>query len=172
MNPVRLTARATLASLFITAGVDTLRNPGPRAEVARPIIGKLRERVPALPADDNAVVRIDGAVHVVFGTTLLLGKFQRLSALVLAASLVPTTVGGHRFWEKDDPDAKRTQQVHFQKNLAMIGGLLFAVLDRKGKPSLSYRAGKAGGQAKRAAKRANKKASKAAAHALPEAIKS
>jgi uncharacterized membrane protein YphA (DoxX/SURF4 family) len=149
MNPVRIAARSMLASLFITAGADVLRNPGPRAEAARPIIGELRNRIPQLPDDDKTVVRIDAGVHIGFGTLLLLGKFQRLSSLVLAASLVPTTFGGHRFWEKDDPDARRNQQTHFQKNMAMLGGLLFAALDRKGKPSLTYRAGKA-------AKRANK----------------
>jgi uncharacterized membrane protein YphA (DoxX/SURF4 family) len=161
MNPMRLVARSMLASLFVTAGVDTLRKPGPRAEAAKPVIDRLRGIVPQLPADDTAVVRLDGAVHVVFGTTLLLGKFQRTSALVLAGTLVPTTLGGHRFWEQDDPQQKKNQQIHFQKNLATLGGLLFASLDRKGRPSLSYRASRA---TKRAAKRANK--------ALPDSVSS
>jgi hypothetical protein len=43
----------------------------------------------------------------------------------------------------------------------MLGGLLFAALDRKGKPSLTYRAGKAG-----------KKAKKQAEKALPDQISS
>ena len=157
MNPLRLAARSMLASQFIILGADTLRNPAPRAEVAKPVIEQLRGVIPALPDNDNAVVRLDGAINVVFGTSLLLGKFQRISALILAGSLLPTTFGGHRFWEQEDPASKKNQQIHFQKNIAALGGLLFAALDRKGKPSLSYRASKA-------AKRANK--------ALPDVHKS
>jgi putative oxidoreductase len=156
MNPIRLAARGMLASTFITGGVSSLRDPGPRAEAAKPVIDRLRGVVPQLPPDDETVVRIDSALHVVFGTTLLLGKFQRTSALVLAATLVPTTVGGHRFWEKDDDSAKANQAFQFQKNVSMLGGLLFAALDRKGKPSLTYRAEKAGSRAKKVAKGASK----------------
>jgi len=162
MNPVRMAARAMLASTFITSGADVLRNPGPRAETAKPVIDRARGVVPQLPADDATVVRMDAAVKVLFGLMLLLGKFQRLSALVLAGSLVPTTAGGHRFWEQGDETAKRNHKMHFQKNAAILGGLLFAALDRKGKPSLGYRAShvthqasrKAGKQAAKAAKKA------------------
>lgn len=156
MNPVRLMARGALASVFLTSGFDTIRNPKPRAANAEPVIGQLRSVVPGLPDDDVQVVRMNAALQMGLGTTLLLGKFQRLSALGLAASLVPTTIGGHRFWEKDDPAAKANQQVHFQKNLALIGGLLFAALDRKGRPSLGYRAGKTAHRAKQAGKAAGK----------------
>lgn len=159
MNPVRIAARAMLASTFISLGADALRNPGPRAETAKPVIDQARGVVPQLPANDATVVRIDAGVKVLFGLFLLLGKFQRLSALVLAASMVPTTVGGHRFWEQNDPQAKKSHQIHFQKNAAMIGGLLFAALDRKGKPSLGYRASHATHSAGR---KASKKAAKAA----------
>lgn len=162
MNPVRITARALLASTFISLGADTLRNPGPRAEASKPVIDQARGLVPQLPADDKAVVRIDAAVKVVFGLSLLLGKFQRLSALVLAGSMVPTTLGGHRFWEQDDKTAKKQHQIHFQKNAAMIGGLLFAAMDRKGKPSLGYRASHVSrSAAKKTAKQAAKAAKKA-----------
>lgn len=166
MNPVRLAARSMLASVFVTGGFDTLRHPAPRAQAAKPVIERARGVVPNLPASDETVVRIGGAVNVAFGTTLLLGKFQRLSALVLAVSLVPTTFAGHQFWAQSDADAKKNQQQHFQKNLAMLGGLLFALLDRKGRPSLSYRAGKATGKAKR---KASKQAAKAA-KALPDPL--
>jgi uncharacterized membrane protein YphA (DoxX/SURF4 family) len=72
-------------------------------------------------------VRINGAAQVVAGATLALGWFPRLSALVLAGSLVPTTVAGHRFWEEDDPKAKSQQTIHFLKNLGILGGLLMVI---------------------------------------------
>jgi hypothetical protein len=41
-----------------------------------------------------------------------------------------TTLGGHAFWRFDDPTRPSQQQVHFDKNLAILDGLvLAAVLD-------------------------------------------
>jgi hypothetical protein len=31
---------------------------------------------------------------------------------------------GHRFWQEDDAERAAQQQIHFLKNLAVIGGLL------------------------------------------------
>jgi uncharacterized membrane protein YphA (DoxX/SURF4 family) len=93
------------------------------------VLAAIRQRVP-LPADDELVVRGNAAVMVVGGTLLALGKAPRLSALALAASLVPTSVAGHRYWAIEDPAARKQQRIQFHKNLAMIGGLLFAILDR------------------------------------------
>ena len=44
-------------------------------------------------------VRINGGVQVAAGALLTLNKLPRLAALALAATLVPTTAAGHRFWE-------------------------------------------------------------------------
>jgi uncharacterized membrane protein YphA (DoxX/SURF4 family) len=49
--------------------------------------------------------------------------------MTLATSLVPTTFGGHRFWEISDPAQRAQQQVHFLKNAAILGGLLIAAFD-------------------------------------------
>ena len=45
---------------------------------------------------------------------------------MLAASLVPTTLAGHRFWEETDPQAKAMQRLQFAKNTSVLGGLLLA----------------------------------------------
>src|SRR3954463_8350457 len=130
---IRLTrriARPLLAGIFIQGGIDTFRNPGPRAQRVEPVIGKMTDALP-LPDDTEALVRLNAAVHVVFGLLLARGKLPRLSAAVLAASLVPTTVAGHRFWDEEDPQAKAMQRVHFMKNLAMLGGLIVAATDRR-----------------------------------------
>src|SRR3954469_21738714 len=55
---------------------------------------------------------------------------SRLSALALVASMVPTTLAGLAYWSREDPAARKQQRIQFHENLAMIGGLLFAVLDR------------------------------------------
>jgi putative oxidoreductase len=139
-----------MAGIFITGGIDVLRNPGPRAERAEPVTSALAETLP-LPDDAETLVKVNAAVHVVAGTLLALGKLPRLSAAVLAASLVPTTAAGHRFWEEESPQSKAMQQTHFLKNLAILGGLVIAATDTEGAPSLGWRA-------RRAAKRAAEKA--------------
>ncbi len=92
------------------------------------MLAAVRKVVP-LPADDELVVRGNAAVQVLGGTMLALGWFPRLSALTLAGSLVPTTFAGHAYWTVEDPAARKMQRIQFHKNLAMIGGLLFAALD-------------------------------------------
>ena len=84
---------------------------------------------------------------------LATGRAPRISAGVLAASLVPTTAAGHRFWEADDP-AQRTQQtLHFFKNVSLIGGLIIASGDTEGKPGVAWRARRAAKDARREARR-------------------
>jgi putative oxidoreductase len=75
-------------------------------------------------------VRGNAAVQVLGGTLLALGRAPRLSALALAGSLIPTTLAGHAYWTIEDPAARKQQRIQFHKNLAMIGGLMFAVLDQ------------------------------------------
>ena len=137
-----------LAAVFVTGGIDVLRQPGPRAEVAAPVATKVAEPLP-LPSDPEQLVKINAAVQVVAGVLLALGRFPRLAATALAASLVPTTLAGHRFWEYDDPAQRSQQQIHFLKNLGLLGGLILAMLDTEGAPSLRWRARQAARGARR-----------------------
>lgn len=140
-NPIRALARPMLASMFIAGGIDALRNPDGKAEMARDVTEPVKQQVPALEALTTPdMVRINGAVQVAGGAALATGKLPRLSSAVLAASLVPTTLAGHRFWEETDPQAKANHRVHFLKNLGMLGGLMIASLDREGEPSAAWRA--------------------------------
>lgn len=128
---IRLTraiARPLIAGIFIQGGIDTFRNPAPRAQRAEPVLSKMTDTLP-LPEDTETLVRLNAAVHVVAGLMLARGRLPRLSAAVLAASLVPTTVAGHRFWEEETPQSKAMQRTHFLKNTAILGGLLIAATD-------------------------------------------
>jgi uncharacterized membrane protein YphA (DoxX/SURF4 family) len=121
-----LVARPLLAGMFVYGGIDAFRNPGgkvPRAEMVAPDIADLV----GVDADTEQLVQFNGAVQVAAGITLALGIFPRVSALVLAGSLVPTTLAGHRFWDEDDPGARAQQTIQFLKNAAMMGGLLLIV---------------------------------------------
>ncbi len=152
-----------LASMFISGGINSLRHSDQLAERAAPVTEKLEPvanmATQSLPFNLNSqqLVQLNGAVHVVGGLLLATGRVPRLSALALAATLVPTTLAGHRFWEEHDSQQRANQQVHFFKNVSMIGGLLLASVDTEGKPSLAWLAKQSAGRAKRqAAKQASK----------------
>lgn len=144
MTIVRRIARPMLSSMFVSGGVNALKSSGAHAAMAQPVTEKLAPAVDRattpLPfgLDDKQMVQLNGAVQVVGGLMLATGRVPRLSALALAASLVPTTLAGHRFWEESDPTRKANQQIHFFKNVSMLGGLLLASVDTEGKPSLAW----------------------------------
>ena len=71
---------------------------------------------------------------------------------MLAASLVPTTAAGHRFWEESDPAQRANQRIHFFKNVSMLGGLMIASVDTEGKPGVAWRARRAARDARREAR--------------------
>ncbi len=151
MPVLRAFARPMLASIFILQGYDTLRRPERVASAAEPVVQALAERVPAVPAKSEQAVRINGAVQLVAGSLLALGRFPRLSALAIATSLVPTTLAGHRFWEDDEEKDQAQQRIHFLKNLSMFGGLLIAAADTEGSPSIAWRTRHAAKTARREA---------------------
>ncbi|MBT2414904.1 DoxX family protein [Streptomyces sp. ISL-12] len=139
MSLLRLAGRPMLASMFVTGGLHSFRSPEDVAPAAEPVVRPVADRVGALPNGTEQLVRINGAVQVAGGILLGLGRCPRLAALALAATLVPTTLAGHRFWEEEDPSARAQQRVHFFKNLSMLGGLLIAADDTGGAPSLLWR---------------------------------
>jgi putative oxidoreductase len=145
MDLLRRVSRPMLASIFITGGIDTLRNPAKPASVAGDVATDLAEAAPVdLPDDPESLIKIDAGVKIAGGLLLASGgRLARIGALACAASLIPTTWAAHRFWEVDDPEARAQQQVHFFKNLSLLGGLLIAAADTGGRPSIPWRAGHA-----------------------------
>ncbi|GLZ40206.1 DoxX family protein [Actinokineospora sp. NBRC 105648] len=146
---LRRLARPMLATIFIAGGVNVLRAPQAHVEAAKPLLtdtlDKVGDKLPAqVPTDPATLVKIDGAVKIGAGLALALGKFPRLAALLLSGSLVPTTLAAHRFWEEKDPEERQRQQVQFFKNVSLLGGLLLASADTHGKPSVAWRAKRAG----------------------------
>lgn len=141
---VRRLARPMLSSIFVVGGFNTLRNPDHAAPAAAPVVDKLRSVLPQqaaslIPSDTTTAVRVNAGAQVVSGVLLATGKFPRVASLVLAGSLLPTTLAGHPFWEEHDPQERSRQRIHFFKNLSLLGGLLIAAADTEGKPSAAWR---------------------------------
>jgi uncharacterized membrane protein YphA (DoxX/SURF4 family) len=155
MSPIRRVAHPLLAGMFVAGGLDALLHPGPRIEMTRN----------AGLSSPEALVRANAIADVVAGLALATNRAPRLSALVLTASLVPTTYVGHPFWTEKDKSVRKQQQIHFLKNLGLLGGLLLALADTGGRESLPHAAGRV---ARHARKEASRTAHKAG-HVLPHA---
>jgi uncharacterized membrane protein YphA (DoxX/SURF4 family) len=150
VSPTRSLARPLLASMFVSGGYDALRNPGGRVEAARN----------AGLSEPEKLVQVNAATQLAGGLLLATGRLPRLSALALAGTLVPTTLVGHAFWSETDPAAKKGQQIHFLKNVSMLGGLLLAFADTGGRESLPHAAARVTRRAQKRAAKAAKKAEK------------
>ncbi|MEQ0559459.1 DoxX family protein [Amycolatopsis sp. NEAU-NG30] len=177
---LRRVARPLLATIFVTGGINALRQAEGHAKAAEPFLNNAFDKfgnvVPEqVPRDPVTLVRIDAAVKIGAGLALASGKAPRLAAGLLLGSLVPTTLAAHSFWTIKEPGERQQQQIQFFKNASVAGGLLLAVADTHGKPSAAWRArhaakdvGAAAGKlSRKAEKRANKLA-KRAQKALPK----
>ncbi|WP_166349656.1 DoxX family protein [Phytoactinopolyspora limicola] len=171
MSLVRLIARPMLASIFVVQGLKNVRDPEPLVPKAKSFVDRfgpvLEERAPNLPTDPKQLVRINAAAQLGAGVALATGRLPRLAATVLAATLVPTTLAGHPFWESDDPAERSQHRIQVLKNAGLAGGLLLASVDTEGKPGLSWRAKHATDRAKKVTKATRRKARKAANKAKP-----
>jgi putative oxidoreductase len=147
---VRRVARPMLGAVFIASGIDALRNPGPRAELAADV-GARFARPLGLPEDAETLVRINAGVQVGAGLLLATNRVPRLAALALLGSLVPTTLAGHAFWAAQGKQDRAQHRIHFLKNVGLGGGLLLAAVDTEGKPSLGWWARHAAKTAKKSA---------------------
>jgi uncharacterized membrane protein YphA (DoxX/SURF4 family) len=138
---LRRLARPLLGLAFIDSGVSALRDDGRRADRARSIGVQ----------DPQQVTRAVAAVQVGAGALLVLNRMPRLSALVLAATVIPDAVTGHAFWTEQDKLTKRNERTMFARDLGLLGGALVAVADTGGRESVPHRATRT---AKKAAKTA------------------
>ena len=84
------------------------------------------EREVPMPSLSLSLVAI---AQILFGTTLMFGKFVQLGSLVLAVVTILINLYIHDFWNMaDNPDQAHETQ-NFVKNLGIIAGLL--ILSKK-----------------------------------------
>ena len=166
MTLLRATARTLLASYFVAGGFKSVRHPELLVPAAEPVTDKLvpfvKRYAPAsvagyVPEDAQTLVRINGAAQLVGGLALATGKGRRLGAVVLAASLIPSTLAKHPYWTRTDPVEKAEDRSHFLKNISLLGGVLLAARDTEGRPGLVYLASKGGESLVRDTRRTTKK---------------
>lgn len=120
-----LVGRALMAVIFITAGFGKLT-------AFQGTAGYIASQGLPLP---QVVTVLTIVLELGGGLMLLLGWKARWAAVAL---LVFTGLAGaifHAFWAAA-PDQVQAQLIHFQKNLAMMGGLLYLAMHGSGRLSL------------------------------------
>jgi len=147
MTLLRATARTLLASQFVVSGFKALRDPQPLVPAAEPLVDRWLpvvqkyapdQVVDYIPTDTTTLVRVNGALELVGGLALATGKGRRVGSVLLAISLVPTTVAKYPFWTRELPEDKATDRALFLKNVSLLGGVVLAARDTEGKPGLAW----------------------------------
>ena len=123
---IRTAGRLCISAIFVYTGYGMINNAERYAKRAA-------AAVPMMP-EDPMVARAHGATMMVAGSTLALGIVPRMSARVLALTMIPNTLIGHPFWKSESPEDRRTQLVHFLKNIGLFGGLLYLSADKRTAP--------------------------------------
>jgi len=169
MTLLRAIPRTMLASYFVAAGIKAIRDPESLVPAAEPLVDRVvplvKEYTPEqvsgyVPENTVTLVRVNGITQVTGGLALATGKGRRLGALLLAGSLIPSTIAKHPFWTVQDPEARAQDRSHFLKNVSLLGGVLLAAQDTEGKPSLVWRARKGGEAIAKETRKASKKLTK------------
>lgn len=114
MDIVFLVGRVLLAAVFLLSAVGHLTQSKGMAQYAQS---------KGVPAAESGVI-LSGLVFALGGLGLVLGIWTDVAALLIALTLVPVSLMMHAFWKESDPMARQGELVHFNKNLALIGGLL------------------------------------------------
>lgn len=139
MSFVRFLARPMLASSFVLAGMDKLKNADDTATQLSPLLRRAAESLP-FQTNEKVLARVIGGTQVGAGVLLALGKSARLAATVLA---VISALNGYVEWRSADITSKEgrgARRKQLLKNVSLTGGVLLASVDTNGRPSLAWRA--------------------------------
>jgi putative oxidoreductase len=111
---VPLVGRILISAVFIIAGIGKIAGfSGEEMFVAS-------KHLP-LPAVALSIAMI---IELVGGLAILVGLYTRFTAWIVFLYLIPTTFLFHNFWTMQGGD-RLNNMLHFEKNLAIMGGLLF-----------------------------------------------
>ena len=150
MSFVRFLARPMLASSFVLAGMDKLKNADDTAAQLSPLLRRTADALPFQP-NEKVVARVIGGTQIGAGVCFALGKSARLAATLLA---VISVLNGYVEWRSADTSSKEARDARRKqllKNVTLTGGVLLAAVDTAGKPSLAWRAGHLAADAKKSA---------------------
>ncbi len=124
-----LIGRLLLSNLFIVSGFKKLTGFAGTA-------GYMAAKMPSL--DPNLIklmLVLTIAVELGGGLMILLGWQARWAAMAILIWMLPVTYIFHAYWGLP-PDQMQMQFIQFQKNMAVMGGLLYIIATGPGAYSL------------------------------------
>ena len=125
--PILLLGRVAIAALYLPSGWGKLINIAGFA-------GVLASK--GLPGSAMAWAVAGAIVEFFGGLAILLGLKTRYAALLMIVFTIFAAFLSHNYWTIADPAAVRNQFIHFWKDIAIIGGLLFLFVRGAGPFSL------------------------------------
>ena len=159
MSFVRFLARPMLASSFVLAGIDKLKNADDTAAQLSPLLRRTADALPFQP-NEKVLARVIGGTQIGAGVCFALGKSARLAATVLSVISILNTYVEWRSADITTKEARDYRRKQLLKNVSLTGGVLLAAVDTAGKPSLAWRAGHLAADAKKTTNKQLKKADK------------
>jgi putative oxidoreductase len=83
----------------------------------------------------DAVLVLMISIEMIGGTLILIGLKARHAAMMIFIYLIPLTLFFHSYWTYDGPELMKHFH-HFFKNLAMMGGMVFIMVNGSGPLSI------------------------------------
>ena len=122
---VSLVGRVLIGLIFVLSGINKIADPQ-----------GTQQYMAAMGITTATTVLYAGAVflEVAGGLSLLLGVWAKWGATALIVFMIPTTLIFHTSF------GDQNQTIHFLKNLAMMGGLLYVAVYGSGRLSVDRRA--------------------------------
>lgn len=142
MSLVRRIARPLLAAPFVFEGVRTALHPEREIDVYPQAFEAADSAIEKSSAPGfvtvRTVVQASGAVAAGAGVLYALNRCPRGAALALLATTSVGWAGRKRVWELRGEEL--TQEIQsILTDAGLLGGVLLAVVDTDGRPSLAYR---------------------------------
>jgi len=110
---VPLCGRVLLSAVFILGGIGKIFG----FSMEEGFVAAKHLPLPAVALGIALVIELVG------GLALLVGLYTKFTAWIVFLYMIPTTFLFHNFWAMQGPD-RLDNMIHFEKNLAIMGGLL------------------------------------------------
>jgi len=128
-----LVARLAIAAIFLSSAVMN----------KIPQFSSVVEIMDAKGIPQPKIMLAGAIAFLILGSlSLILGFWTRGGAFLLLVFLAAATYYFHAFWQlpaDTPPEARMGEQIHFMKNLALMGGMLFILANGGGPWSLDAR---------------------------------
>jgi len=111
-----LAGRAIFGGYFLYNGINHFLNRKMLVDYARS---------KGVPSPELAV-SASGLLILAGGASILTGIQPKIGAALISTFLLGVSPRMHAFWNEDDAQQRMNEMVNFTKNMALIGGALFA----------------------------------------------